>query len=159
LPAGRRRPSDAGHHRGRRRGGCRQCRGDARSARSGDGVRRAGAHRAQDLTAMANAPAETTRRVEPATTAPPASDSPAPRPAAPVPPADWPSTWPRLTRPRHVFSIIDIYPEDAYRLPIIDRRFRGRRHLIVNDLEGIGHVLQHNVANYVKGRKLQRVLS
>jgi cytochrome P450 len=57
-----------------------------------------------------------------------------------------------------MFSIIDIYPEEAYRLPIVERHFRGRRHLLINHPEGVGHVLQHNVANYVKGRKMQRIL-
>src|SRR5882672_4672853 len=93
-----------------------------------------------------------------AATLPLRTGSSAPRPTAPVPPARWPTTWSRLTRPGHMFSIIDIYPEEAYRLPIVERHFRGRRHLLVNHPEGVGHVLQHNVANYVKGRKMQRIL-
>src|ERR1700694_4045450 len=90
--------------------------------------------------------------------APSRAEPPAARPAAPVPPADWPTAWARLTRPGSLLNIIAIYPEEAYRLPIVERHFRGRRHLLVNHPEGVGHVLQHNVANYVKGRKMQRMM-
>ena len=88
----------------------------------------------------------------------PRGDPPALRPAAPVPPADWPTAWTRLTRPGSLLDIIAIYPEEAYRRPVVERHYRGRRHLLVSDPEGVGHVLQHNIANYVKGRKSQRML-
>ena len=114
---------------------------DARSARPGEGRRFAGAHRGEVLRGDDATPLH-----------------PVLRPAAPVPPADWPTAWSRLTRPGRLINIIAIYPEEAYRLPILERHFRGRRHLLVNHPDGVGRVLQHNAANYVKGRKLQRVL-
>ncbi|MFO1058352.1 MAG: cytochrome P450 [Dongiaceae bacterium] len=81
------------------------------------------------------------------------------RPAAPVPPADWPSGADRLLRPWRLFNTIALYPAEVYERPIVERRFGGRPHFLVNDPEGVGHVLQANQPNYVKAPKVRRMLT
>src|SRR5262245_27798118 len=80
-----------------------------------------------------------------------------PRPPAPVPPADWPTSRSRLARPGRVLNAIAIYPEEVYRRPIIERHYAGNRYLLVSHPDGIGHVLQDNRSNYLKGPKAQRM--
>ncbi len=93
---------------------------------------------------------------------PTASSGPAaaarPRPAAPVPPKDWPPASARFTRPLQLFDTIAIYPEEAYTRPVVVRRFGRRPAVLVSDPAGIRHVLHANIANYEKTRKQKRLL-
>src|SRR5262249_51192298 len=83
---------------------------------------------------------------------------PSMRPAAPVPPADWPSRWARFTHPHRFFSMVAVYPEEAYRRPILERRVGGRTYLLVSHPDGIAQVMHGNVANYPRNAKSLRLL-
>jgi cytochrome P450 len=81
-----------------------------------------------------------------------------PRPAAPVPPAAWPSRRDRLLHPLRVANSIAVYPREAYEAPLLVRHFGGRQWLLVNDPAGVRHVLQANAGNYLRPAKQRRLL-
>jgi cytochrome P450 len=55
-------------------------------------------------------------------------------------------------------NALTIWPRAAYRDPIVSRRFFGRLNILMNDPEGIHHVLLANAANYRRSRASVRIL-
>jgi cytochrome P450 len=53
---------------------------------------------------------------------------------------------------------IAIFPQEAYELPIIERKLLGQRRFIVNDPAALKHVLLDNAANYTKTEIMRRLL-
>lgn len=82
-----------------------------------------------------------------------------PRPAAPVPPKDWPGLWWSLRHIRDLGNPIALWPEESYQAGIIVRRFRGRTAVVVNQPEAVRHVLLTNSSNYRKTRDAVALLA
>jgi cytochrome P450 len=55
-------------------------------------------------------------------------------------------------------SSIATYSEEAYEVPVMERRLLWRRNLIVSAPEGVKHILLDNAANYQKGPLQRRLL-
>ena len=53
-------------------------------------------------------------------------------------------------------NMIDIYLEEAFERPLLEVRLLGRRHFILNDPEGIKHVLADHAQNYRKASIVRR---
>ncbi len=75
-----------------------------------------------------------------------------PRPAAPVPPKDWPGLWWSLRHIRDLGNSTALWPEESYQAGIIVRPFRGRTAVVVNQPEAVRRVLVTNSSNYPKSR-------
>lgn len=82
-----------------------------------------------------------------------------PRPAAPIPPKDWPGLWWSLRHIRDLGNPIALWPEESYHAGIIVRRFRGRTAVVVNQPEAVRHVLVTNSSNYRKSRDAVALLA
>ena len=82
-----------------------------------------------------------------------------PRPAAPVPPKDWPGLWWSLRHIRDLGNTIALWPEESYQTGVIVRRFRGRTAVVVNQPEAVRRVLVTNSSNYRKGRDAVALLA
>ena len=78
------------------------------------------------------------------------------KPAAPVPPAAWPT----LEQARRVVrdNVLAIWPRSAYEDAFIDRSNALVRVFLINDPEAVQHVLLGNAANYVKSVAVRRQL-
>ena len=78
------------------------------------------------------------------------------KPAAPVPPAAWPT----LEQARRVVrdNVLAIWPRSAYEDAFIDRSSALVRVFLINDPEAVQHVLLGNAANYVKSVAVRRQL-
>ena len=78
------------------------------------------------------------------------------KPAAPVPPAAWPT----LEQARRVVrdNVLAIWQRSAYEDAFIDRSSALVRVFLINDPEAVQHVLHGNAANYVKSVAVRRQL-
>lgn len=81
-----------------------------------------------------------------------------PRPAAPRPPATWPSWWWSVRHLRDLDNSIALWPEEAYRADVIVRQFKNRTTIVANHPEAVKRVLVTNVANYRRDRQSRTVL-
>ena len=80
------------------------------------------------------------------------------KPAAPVPPKNWPTLWWAIRHIRELGNNIALWPQECYEADFIARQFRGRMAVVVNHPELIKHVLVTNSSNYPKSAEANAVL-
>lgn len=78
------------------------------------------------------------------------------RPRVPEPPSRPLPMWAFLRAVRT--NALTIWPQAAYREPAVVRAFFGRLNILLNDPEGIHHVLVANATNYRRSRASVRIL-